>query len=82
MENIWHKKLKFKNIYNRHKQIEGQLSSLELSIKEKGPKQQLVEIRPSPFYNIDNIKAQLDITGTFSVALQTTPPLNSVVYPI
>ena len=49
---------------------------------EKGPKQQYVEIWTIPFQNGDPINAQLENTGNVLIALQPTPTLHYVVYPI
>ena len=58
------------------------MSSPELSKMDKVPKGEYFEIWPIPFQNYDTINAHLDNTAKISVALQTTSPLYSVVYPI
>ena len=56
-----------------HVKIEFKLSSPELSMMDKGPKQKYVEVRPLPFQNIfstdDPINSQLENTGKFLVVL-------------
>ena len=49
---------------------------------DKVPKKKYVENWTIPFQNDDTINSQLENTGHFLVALQPTPPLHSVVYPI
>ena len=49
-------------------------------MREKGPKQQYVEIRPIPFQNDDPINYQLHKTGKILVALHPKYPLHSAVY--
>ena len=49
---------------------------------EKVTKKQSIEILPITFQNDDPINDHLKNTGNILVALQPTPPLHSVVYPI
>ena len=69
-------------VTSTHVKIEVQLSSPELSMIEKGPKQKYVDIRPIPFHNDDLINYHLDNTGKNVVALQPTSRIYYVVYPI
>ena len=69
-------------VKRKHVQREVELSSPELSIMEKVPNQQYVEIRPIPFHNENPINYQLDNTGNVLVVLQPTSPWHHIVYPI
>ena len=62
-----------------HVQREVELSSPELPMMERVPKQQYVEIRPKSFQNDDSINDQLDNIGTFLVKLQPIYPLHSIL---
>ena len=75
------KKIQLKK-YNTHVQREVELSSPELSVMKKRPRQESVEIHHIAFQNGDFINDQLDNTRIFLFALQFTPPLHYVVYPI
>ena len=64
----------------KHIQRESELSSPELSMLDKGPKQKSVEIQHMNFHNHDLINSQIEKTGNFLVVLQPNPPLHYVVY--
>ena len=66
----------------KHIQRKNELSSLELSMVDEGPKQQYVETRTTNFHNYNLINSQIENTGKSLVALQPTSQLHSVVYPI
>ena len=75
-KNIQHKK------YNKHVQREVELSSQELSMMEKGPKQQSIKIWPIPCQTDDNINSQTDTTGKVLSVLKPKSPLHYPIYPI
>ena len=66
----------------KHIQRRNELYSPEFSMIEKGPKQQSVDIRPTPFQDYDPINYQIENTGNSLVALQPKSRLHSIAYPV
>ena len=63
-QKLSHTRIRLQYLYQNQVQVQ-QLSLLKISMMEKLPKQQSVDIRTIPFHNDDPMNFQLENTGKF-----------------